>query len=39
MMVFLDSVYTLLVGLAHATNKEEEPMVRTLISQAQAMTG
>ena len=31
-------VYTLLVGLADATNKEEEPTIRTLISQAQVMT-
>jgi len=36
--VFLYIVYTLLVGLADATNKEEEETVRTLISQAQVMT-
>merc|ERR1712118_449539 len=38
MCVFLYIVYTLLVGLADATNKEEEETVRTLISQAQVMT-
>ena len=35
MMVFLYIVYTLLVGLADATNTEEKPTIWALISQAQ----
>merc|ERR1712232_849041 len=38
MMVFLTIVYTLLIGLADATAREEDPEVKSMISLSQVVT-
>jgi len=38
MMVFLSIVYTLLIGLADATAREEDPAVKSMISLSQVVT-